>query len=561
MTMKPVSLAIALTLTCNLRAQNINNVRSFKIDIGQDGSGTYDASMSVTINPVVGLLSGLLGDPVGMNDCRFMNDESFPPEWKAKQSKRKTDNVCIGEVTMTFRDLDMLNEQLKIAGIVSVSKGADGSIAVSTTNKPTPRDIHSTAISIRVPKFVSFHGPDNIVKSIPGEQNSVLLYITGHIPEARVLGRLGNSPIMIDPVFIEPGVLTTRILTTPEELTKHGRKVVGVAADGVARIVIRLPGASSTSPLKLSLCSDKKDTACGNLNPNEYGLLAPLGDLQKDLTKLAAPTLTSITLRPPVVTSQAVLPTNASAASPQSTAADIFAVYRAPMDFVRRSINSAAATPLCPRGYEAEDCAGKYRTVYLRVGDSDTDQWLPIQIHLPPAIFIHGYNSESASWAEFISALGISQPHLLTNYGRRLYTAKYDLRTNEWKPIRLTPVSVDLQSAKPEALPPSALFFIMDSHFGLSYNAPNVANQISSAVNVYSGRQTHAQDGVAMAQVDVVAHSMGGLIARWIIKHDIDARMPDLFGMSRVHKMITLGTPHLWFSTGPSAVASGCALL
>src|SRR5439155_22183208 len=65
-----------------------------------------------------------------------------------------------------------------------------------------------------------------------------------------------------------------------------------------------------------------------------------------------------------------------------------------------------------------------------------------------------------------------------------------------------------------------------------------VLTQIESYVNAFRSSQT-----VAATQVDVVAHSMGGLISR-----DLPL-VPGFFasgtfGAGRIHKLITIGTPH-----------------
>jgi PGAP1-like protein len=48
---------------------------------------------------------------------------------------------------------------------------------------------------------------------------------------------------------------------------------------------------------------------------------------------------------------------------------------------------------------------------------------------------------------------------------------------------------------------------------------------------------------IAASQVDIVAHSMGGLMARGFVQQD-DYKEPDNFKKGSIHRLITLGTPH-----------------
>jgi len=92
--------------------------------------------------------------------------------------------------------------------------------------------------------------------------------------------------------------------------------VVGVAADGVARVVLRIPMNQAGQDVKVEVCGDKEDEAtCGKMPVDEYG---------------------GITLLP-TLTSAKTFASNVVAKSGPVDGAEphAFAVYRAPLDFTR----------------------------------------------------------------------------------------------------------------------------------------------------------------------------------------------------------------------------------
>ena len=50
--------------------------------------------------------------------------------------------------------------------------------------------------------------------------------------------------------------------------------------------------------------------------------------------------------------------------------------------------------------------------------------------------------------------------------------------------------------------------------------------------------------GVVARQVDVVGHSMGGLVARWFLDKTLASSGEGEYLIDPVHKLITVGTPH-----------------
>jgi hypothetical protein len=73
----------------------------------------------------------------------------------------------------------------------------------------------------------------------------------------------------------------------------------------------------------------------------------------------------------------------------------------------------------------------------------------------------------------------------------------------------------------------------------LAFYDPNVQSTFLDAL--LDALQSANQGGVASRDVDVVAHSMGGLVSRWFINNNVPGFLPS----NPVHKLITIGTPQI----------------
>ena len=77
------------------------------------------------------------------------------------------------------------------------------------------------------------------------------------------------------------------------------------------------------------------------------------------------------------------------------------------------------------------------------------------------------------------------------------------------------------------------------------YDIPVIGNQgIDSIRNTVSEiLDSYRNDGIAASQVDIVGHSLGGLIARGFVQQSgyIDE---DNYFQGYIHRLITIGTPH-----------------
>ena len=89
---------------------------------------------------------------------------------------------------------------------------------------------------------------------------------------------------------------------------------------------------------------------------------------------------------------------------------------------------------------------------------------------------------------------------------------------------------------------PSILASVKQSALGFAYNAPNVLSQIRQFISEF-----RSVNQVAAIQADVVGHSMGGDIVRSLRLQPLQASYlsSDTFAQGPIHKLITIGTPHL----------------
>ncbi len=189
------------------------------------------------------------------------------------------------------------------------------------------------------------------------------------------------------------------LLTSPKELvSKEAREVVGVAADGVARIVLRIPVTQAGQDVKVEVCGDKEDEAtCGKMPVDEYG---------------------GMTLLPTLVSAKSFASNVVAKAGPVEGAEQhAFAVYRSPLDFTRKAAAGAtgATTPGCPPGYDRSDCEAASRSVFLRISyGTDQKRWQEVKIVRPPVFLIHGLTSNPKTWDTFKPLVGSVSPYLMT---------------------------------------------------------------------------------------------------------------------------------------------------
>jgi len=172
----------------------------------------------------------------------------------------------------------------------------------------------------------------------------------------------GSPPELLDPA---PQLLTgPNVTTDPNLLEDQGVKVDGIAADGVARVVIRMPASMANEPFQITVLDD-------NMNPSgstdDNGGVTAVGVDRSNLQNSVMVNAVSTPTKGPMV----------------------FAVYHAPVDFAR------------PGG---SDDGSRLRLLTVRLESLDPSgrtELRMIEIRRPPVALIHGIWSEPATWDHF----------------------------------------------------------------------------------------------------------------------------------------------------------------
>jgi pimeloyl-ACP methyl ester carboxylesterase len=164
---------------------------------------------------------------------------------------------------------------------------------------------------------------------------------------------------MVDPV---PSLLSGPSVTSdPTVLSSGGTPVQGVAADGVAQIVLKIPSSRLGESFTLSLYNDVGGHSISS--DLDGGLLAPGGSISSPSSSL---TVTSVQV---------------------GGQYQAFAVFRAPIDFSRPGTNDATS-------------ANRSVKVIVQSIDGPSGS-LDIDIERPPVLLVHGIWSNSGTWQFF----------------------------------------------------------------------------------------------------------------------------------------------------------------
>lgn len=264
------------------------------------------------------------------------------------------------------------------------------------------------------------------------------------------------------------------------------RPVSGVAADGVARSVIRIQGCPRTTYAAYLLDENGND-------PNDYR--NTVGDLASPGSASFQGKLGNIT-----------------------TDKDGFAavVYRAPSDF--------------PRG--PQDSDAQSRSVTLRIARAGIVETSPsITIVRPPVVLVHGLWDTAQSWSTGYFSHSTRQPMWFVDYGD----------------------TVTFTGSTPKYYLP---FHAIGSALGIAYGSRKMVAVMTTAIDDYKRSQN-----LAASAVDVIAHSMGGLVSR------AARTQPGYYGVANyqaglIHKLITIGTPHLGSALADTLLdpANGCIM-
>jgi pimeloyl-ACP methyl ester carboxylesterase len=147
-----------------------------------------------------------------------------------------------------------------------------------------------------------------------------------------------------------------------------------------------------------------------------------------------------------------------------------------------------------------------HRTVYILTNDTNNSP-ISIQLYRPPVVLVHGLwmNSDN-TW-------------VMTNFTNRLIDNGFIY------------AFADYREHNSKTFDPYA-----DKTIG-NYGIDSIRNTIDYILKVYN------YFSIAASQVDIVAHSMGGLMARGFVQQP-DYKEQDNFMKGSIHRLITIGTPH-----------------
>lgn len=279
-------------------------------------------------------------------------------------------------------------------------------------------------------------------------------------------------------------------LMQPREFGKKGREVTGIAADGVAQVVIRVRAQSLGQVFTISLADQEGGSG------EQIGWLTTVNGSEPDTT-------TQVQVAAGTVVGQEKF---------------AFAVYHAPVDFSRGGAEDNARTRSVR--FHTESQSGNY------------DQWCHLTLWRPPVALVHGLWGSPLDWTAFLPFVSSDRMPAPAYDAEWLQGSRFFQRSVSYAVPKL-----DLVSSYPSYVG-GGLDSVSPNALGLSFNARTVLYQIRTRVDEF--RQ---ERNLAAAQADVLAHSMGGLIARTLtgLPEYLDR---GTFGKGVVHKLITIGTPH-----------------
>jgi triacylglycerol esterase/lipase EstA (alpha/beta hydrolase family) len=211
-----------------------------------------------------------------------------------------------------------------------------------------------------------------------------------------------------------------------------------------------------------------------------------------------------------------------------------FAIYRAPVDFVRPQTTTVIpkATYIVRAGAAGTVSGGDAelasRTVTLQISSADVpgaSANTSVSILRAPVVLVHGlWAKGNAEDLRSLWTLKADSQHRFDVYVSD-YGSKYE----------------DLHSPQPDdGLPPQ----IGGSQVGIQFGASDTSATVRSAMNSFRGGQNQLGQPIASTQADFIAHSMGSLATRYLQYLPL-FRSAQNFGQGYVHKVISLGGPHL----------------
>jgi pimeloyl-ACP methyl ester carboxylesterase len=344
----------------------------------------------------------------------------------------------------------------------------------------------------------------------------------GPIPYQFLLAVTSSSGVqLIDPV---PNLLSGNAVMNSSQLQgmlTQGRTVSGISADGVTQLVIRIDTNSPGHQFSITLLDDQ-GLSGSNILPNEDG-------------GLGVPGGTSFSSGQVTVTAG-----NADS----NGMGHAFAAYLAPADFARQTSSGAYKSGTC-NGSTLTDNQLACRAVSLQIQDITSNIALPttqITILRPPVFLIHGLWSSWEAWNAFSP--------LVT--GKSTVDGRFHVERVNYK----WTIGSSINSSTPQY--PNGTTSAQANSMGVNYVAPFVLEQIKTRVDKFRTGSNPMRLPIASVQVDVIAHSMGGLVTRTL--PITTGFFSNTFGQGLIHKVISVDVPHLGSPLAALMVdsSSGC---
>ncbi|MBS1826579.1 MAG: hypothetical protein JST93_14785 [Acidobacteria bacterium] len=322
-----------------------------------------------------------------------------------------------------------------------------------------------------------------------------------------------------DPVSLygSPSLLEgAKIKNDIDLLASSGRSVDGIAADGVSQVVVSAVVEQANQLYSVTVLNDVLQKGA----TVDYGGVAAISGPPEQSTNLPAVASTLTDLRS--VTT--------------SSGPRLLFVYRAPVDF---------PTVSSPYGGQAK------RMVSIRVERVVNGVPLlvaerSLTIVRAPTMLIHGIWSEPTYGFGESGLVGKNAPPELTMNELR-YDGNVTVRNLSpdygrayCHPFKSATECAEDRTAFAERVRTS----IKSNSFAFDRNAKAVLPKIVESINAFRSGRNALQLPVAAAQADIVAHSMGGLVTRSLPFQATYFDEPS-FRRGRVHKLITISTPHL----------------
>lgn len=381
------------------------------------------------------------------------------------------------------------SEASAVAGLTSYSEQTVPLFSVTTCSSASPVRYYWTPIEDWGHTYVTGREYQMYQQTYPGcvptpyPSTSEMYVLFG----GALRSSYGTS--LVDPVPAKE-VSASGINADANGLAAISSTLAGVAADGATEIVVRIAAQSAGTTIQLSMADENAvPAAAGSGNALGY--------------------LTTLLPSDPAASTAGGQPITVTTVPVASGGAMAFAVYYVPKDFVRDG--------------NSNDPSLATRNVFVAVSVGGAIQLeQPIDIVRPPVAFIHGIWGANGNGSGIMLALVNSGSGLMPHF------------LNYAQPVTVT-------SSNPMYV--SGSLTVSGANLGFSYAASTVLPELYNAIADYRTNNTLGQP-IAVSQADIVAHSMGG---------DVTRNLPLVAGFAAtsnyelgpIHKLITIGTPHL----------------